>query len=392
MGTCAVLMRDSGRRSFPGCLCSGRSSQLSRIPAVSRRAVGLILMIATCFWICGCSGSDVGSQSEVKSGTQPSAAPDSSSDDTVLVTAWPLFDMTRFIAGDHLNVEPAVRVRHAAETSDSGTLKRSAASAGNTDSPNSGLQTAAATQPVSRLWRPKVSDVKRMQSAVLIVMNGADYEPWQQRVSLPRSRVLVTTKEFSTELIEIPDAVVHQHGPEGGHSHPGTVWATWMDPELASRQSQQIASSLVARKPEHQQNFDTRAAQLQQQLRTLDDRIQQLAEKKLPEDFAVLGDGPYYQYIVRRLGWKFSYLHWPEADQPISDSDASTLKAQLNGKPSRLFLMMSRRDTAAEQRAVSAGLRVVRIDLCETAENEGRSFPERMQENLNRLADAVSDL
>jgi zinc transport system substrate-binding protein len=300
--------------------------------------------------------------------------------------------MTRIIAGDQFNVEPAVRVRPVAETSVSGTLQHSAAAAPATDSANAGNPVRAATQPVSRLWRPKVSDVRRMQNAVLIVMNGADYEPWQQRVSLPRTRILETTKDFQKELIEIPDAVVHQHGPEGGHSHPGTVWATWLDPELAMRQSQQIASSLVTRKPEHQQDFDTRAAQLQQQLKTLDDRIQQLTEKKLPEDFAVLGDGPYYQYLVRRLGWKFSYLHWPEAVQPVSDSDASSLKTQLNDKPSRLFLMMSGRDTAAEQLAVSVGLRVVRIDLCETAENQPRSFPERMQENLNRLADAVSDL
>lgn len=48
---------------------------------------------------------------------------------------------------------------------------------------------------------------------------------------------------------EDSDAVTHQHGPDGKHAHPGTVWATWLDPELLNSQLNQVTESLVRASP-----------------------------------------------------------------------------------------------------------------------------------------------
>ena len=38
-------------------------------------------------------------------------------------------------------------------------------------------------------WSPTANDARAMQQAALVLLSGAGYEPWKDRVSLPRSRV-----------------------------------------------------------------------------------------------------------------------------------------------------------------------------------------------------------
>ena len=80
-------------------------------------------------------------------------------------------------------------------------------------------------------WEPSGDQIAEFQSADLILLNGADYAKWTLRATLPWSRTIVTCEGMEEELIEIPDAVVHSHGPEGEHSHAGLVSETWLDPD-----------------------------------------------------------------------------------------------------------------------------------------------------------------
>ena len=55
-------------------------------------------------------------------------------------------------------------------------------------------------------WSPTVDDAKTMQQARLILVSGAGYEPWKDRVSLPGSRTRDTAAGYYDQLIRIPDA------------------------------------------------------------------------------------------------------------------------------------------------------------------------------------------
>lgn len=246
----------------------------------------------------------------------------------------------------------------------------------------------------SRHWQPRANDVQTLQHAKLILISGAGYEPWRDRVSLPGSRLKDTATGYYDQFIRIPDAVSHQHGPEGQHSHPGTVWATWMDPDLAISQLAQVTGSLIRIAPEKKAELESSSAKLKAQLESLNPLIADLSALTKTRDITVVSDGPYYQYLLNRLGWKFSYLHWDESEAP-SDKDREELTTLVKSLPEstqRLFLMSTRRSPVAEQLADAAGFTVVQMDLCEFPVSPVVPLVERLRANLERLKSAIDGL
>ena len=224
-------------------------------------------------------------------------------------------------------------------------------------------------------WSPTVDDVNIMQQARLIFFSGAGYEPWKDRVSLPGSRTRDTATGYYDQFIRIPDAVKHQHGPDGAHSHPGTVWATWLDPALCAAE-----------------------ASLSAELNSLNALIETINSAANNEALTLFSDAPHYQYLTRRLGWTLNYLHWDLADT-ISDANRTELLDAFKADPSnvltpqnsRIFLLDLRHSTATEDFVRQSGGIVVRIDLCENASPKVHSLPNRLKQNLARIRDAIEE-
>ena len=98
-------------------------------------------------------------------------------------------------------------------------------------------------------WMPDPATITAYQQADLILLNGASYAKWVNKVSLPRSRMVNTSAGFSDRYIRLADAVTHSHGPEGAHAHHGTAFTTWLDFELAAQQAKTIAEALGRQRP-----------------------------------------------------------------------------------------------------------------------------------------------
>jgi len=245
-------------------------------------------------------------------------------------------------------------------------------------------------------WSPTSADAEIMQQARLILINGAGYEPWKDRVSLPGSRMRDTAAGYYDQLIRIPDAVSHQHGPDGPHSHPGTVWATWLDPELCIAQLHQVSVNCGRLLPERKQSIETAEARLAAELNSLNVMIDTIKATDSDEIPAVFSDAPHYQYLTRRLGWTLSYLHWDLAGS-LSDANRRELLDAFSANPTDtltqnsrpLFLLDSRHSADTEDFVRKSGGTVVRIDLCEAASPESTSLPNRMKQNLQRILDAI---
>ena len=280
----------------------------------------------------------------------------------IVVTSQPLLQMTQGIVGDAADVVLVVP--------------------GDTSSPD---------------WSPTADDAKTMQQARLIFINGAGYEPWKDRVSLPGSRMRDTAAGYYDQLIRIPDAVRHQHGPDGPHSHPGTVWATWLDPELCTAQLHHVSVNCGRLLPERQKSFESTEARLSAELNSLNASIDSIKAAASDESLVVFSDAPHYQYLTRRLGWTLNYVHWDLANT-LSDANRKELLATFNLNTNgtltrsnrRLFLLDSRHSAATEDFVRDSGSIVVRIDLCETASPESTSLADRLKQNLQRIRDAVA--
>lgn len=247
-------------------------------------------------------------------------------------------------------------------------------------------------------WSPTADDAKTMQQARLILISGAGYEPWKDRVSLPGSRMRDTAAGYYDQLLRIPDAVKHQHGHDGPHSHPGTVWATWLDPELCNAQLHLVSVNCGRLLTERKLSIEAAEARLSAELNSLSVMIDSIKAAASDEALVVFSDAPHYQYLTRRLGWTLNYLHWDLADT-LSDANRTELldafnantRDALNRDKRRIFLLDSRHPADTEDFVRKSGGTVVRIDLCETASPENTSLPNRLQQNLQRIRDAIEE-
>lgn len=241
-------------------------------------------------------------------------------------------------------------------------------------------------------WSPKADDARTMQQAGLVLISGAGYEPWKDRVSLPQSRVRDTAAGYYDQLIRLPDAVTHQHGPDGSHSHPGTVWATWLDPDLCAAQVHQVSLHCVRLMPDQKQEIETAEAKLSAELNRLNAIILSIKAASEDKELVVYSDAPNYSYLTRRFGWKLRYLHW-RSFETLTDADQSELldhfkskaDTSTSGNELRLFLLDSRHSIATEKFINDAGGTVIRIDLCETPDSGPATLPDRLKQNLQRI-------
>ena len=245
----------------------------------------------------------------------------------------------------------------------------------------------------SRHWEPSGVDARALQQAKLILISGAGYEPWKDRVSLPGSRVKDTAAGYYEQFIRIPDAVSHQHGPAGKHDHPGTVWATWLDPDLAIAQLQHVTNQCQRLTPDQKSRMEAAATKLRAQLDALNPLIAELKRLPMPEGFQVYSDGPFYQYLTTRLGWPLVYMHWDDSAEELSNEnqlELTDILAMSPASPRRIFLLSTQRATSVEGFVANIGLTVVRIDLCEHPIKPATPFTDRLRENLQRLKGALT--
>ena len=314
------------------------------------RSSGFIL--AACLLICGCS--------EVKDSSSTDRLSNSTADKkpVVVVTSQPLFEVADLLAGDHIEVHKITPDNIA-----------------------------------SRNWKPQKEDVTRLQNADLILISGAGYEPWKDRVSLPGSRLKDTAAGYYSRFIRIPDAVTHQHGPEGKHAHPGTVWATWLDPELAESQCTRIADLFAELRPGASNEISAAATKIKTQLAKTQTLAAEISAQSSAQRINVVGDSPHYHYLTSKLGWEFQYVHWDESRELTSvvKDELTALADKLPKDQPRFFLLNSLHSESTASFATAVGFKVIRIDLCEYpwSETSPNSFFERLHSNFLRLQSAL---
>ena len=210
-------------------------------------------------------------------------------------------------------------------------------------------------------WKPDLSVISEYQEADLILLNGANYAKWTRSATLPRSRLINTSAAAADLYIEIPDAIVHQHGPGGEHSHPGLASTIWLDPSIAIMQVEEIRRALARLLPEEQASIDANAAELITDLETLD--------SELTDVFAELGDRPLlfahpvYQYLAQRYGINGVDLRW-QPDQAPSETDWAELESIQEGHSAEIVLWSREPAPETVRQLEGMGIRSVVYSPC----------------------------
>jgi len=230
-------------------------------------------------------------------------------------------------------------------------------------------------------WTPGAETIAKFQRADLILLNGAGYARWVARASLPRRRLVDTSKAFRDRFISIENALTHAHGPSGAHAHAGTAFVTWLDPTQAIAQAHAIERAFARARPSEGKRFEERLKRLVADLEALD---RDLAAAFKP--FAgrpLVASHPVYQYLARRYALELKSVTW-EPDQPPRAEDWRALHALLDGHRAQLMLWEGAPLRETEIRLSALGLRSVVFDPCANRPADG-DFMRVMHDNVAAL-------
>ena len=162
-------------------------------------------------------------------------------------------------------------------------------------------------------WSPNSETIQKYQKADLIILNGADYAKWTQKVSLPMLRLVDTSRAFADDLIQIQTKTTHSHGPAGEHSHAGTAFTTWLDFSQAAQQAEAIYLALSRKMPDLKSELTANYEALKKDLIELDEKMTALGTEL--QGVPLIASHPIYQYMARRYNLNLKMVMWePDAD------------------------------------------------------------------------------
>jgi zinc transport system substrate-binding protein len=229
-------------------------------------------------------------------------------------------------------------------------------------------------------WQPGPEVVGQYQSADLILLNGAGYARWLERVTLPASGMVNTSAAFEDQLVGVEGAVTHAHGPGGEHAHEGVAFTTWLDPTLAMQQAAAIERAFAQAWPEHAEAFAAGLASLEADLTVLDE---QLAAAVADPTQPLLASHPIYQYLERRYGLNIESVQW-EPEEPPSGGMWRDFRRLLSDHPARWMLWEGEPIAETAARLRELGVELVVFDQSGNVPQSG-DYLSVMQENVRSL-------
>lgn len=230
-------------------------------------------------------------------------------------------------------------------------------------------------------WQPRAEEVAVFQSAALVLLNGASYEKWLDRVSLPRHLLADTSAGFASEFIQVQDAVTHNHGKEGAHAHSGTAFTTWLDLRQAQQQAEAIRAALVRLVPAAEADLNQRASALKSDLEKLDADLREVA--KAIGDRPLVASHPVYQYFARRYQLRIEPVLW-EPEVVPDEAALDALKGLLAQHPAQWMIWEGEPAAASVAKLAALGIKSVVFDPCGNRPESG-DWLSVMRQNVANL-------
>lgn len=235
-------------------------------------------------------------------------------------------------------------------------------------------------------WRPSISDISAIQSADLVLLNGAGFATWVDRVSLSRSKLVNTSASIEDQFI-VTESITHSHGEGTEHSHEGLASYTWLDPSLAIAQAEAVAAAISARGIAPVEDVENRLTALRSELNALDaEAATALADLT---DVQMIATHPRYQYFARRYGLSIAALEWDAGAMP-TDAEIADLRSLVEDSGARVLIWEAEPPAAAFE--ITSGLGLQNVVFPTLAQGvEDRTFSGAFAEAIAAMAEIGSD-
>ena len=241
-------------------------------------------------------------------------------------------------------------------------------------------------------WMPDRDTITAYQNASLIIINGAGFEKWVDKVSLPEDSTVDSCANLGEPLIQFTNSTTHSHGPAGEHTHVGIDGHTWVDPINALSQAETVYQAMVKMYPDFAGEFEQGYAVLKDQLEKLNAEFTELSKGK--EGVALLCSHPAYNYISRRYSWNTHNLDL-DPEGPLSDEQVAEIKHVMESHPAKVLIWES--EPCEENVKIAKeqlGLDSIVFSPCELMSDEdiasGQNYLTVMEQNIQAMKQAFA--
>ncbi len=295
--------------------------------------------VAAALWLAACSGDPA-----------PSGKP------LVITSVYPIYELTRQIAGDAAEVVALV---------------------------------PPGVEPHD--WEPAPQDLARIKRAAMFVYNGAGLEPWVDKLAgeIRASSVPLVRASDGIALVSAEPARVA--GADPGQAPPDPH--VWLDPVLAESMVVTIAAALERADPAHAASYRDNAAALAARLRALHQSYAKGLERCARRE--IVASHAAFTYLARRYGLTVVSIAGvaPEAE-PTPAQLAAIVRFARDRKVQYIFSETLVGSRLAETLAREVGARTLTFNPIEglTADERaaGKGYLTLMEQNLANLRLALN--
>lgn len=235
-------------------------------------------------------------------------------------------------------------------------------------------------------WSPSASTISQLQTADLILLHGAGFEVWQDKVSLPSTRTIVLSSTWGDQLIAVPKSFSHQHGPRGATDNVEYAWATWLSPALLRKQIELISRELAARIPGRSSEIQSRSTKLIHEVDQLSSELAGLLDDHISgQTVTIFVDDPNLLYLTSAMQSSSTHtvysVEMAQAEEVTKhSSDASITERQL---------LLTTGDHS-DHDGLTTSSATARIDLCDRP-NAQSSMLKRMRLNYKQMTQLLAE-
>jgi zinc transport system substrate-binding protein len=230
-------------------------------------------------------------------------------------------------------------------------------------------------------WMPDAKTIAAYQQADLILLNGAHYAKWVEKVTLPRSRMVDTSRRFRDQYITVKNVFTHSHGPEGKHAHEDAAFTTWLDFTLAAKQAKAVEKALSRKRPQFSGTFQENYAEFEKDLLVLDSEIKEIVSNN--PSLPLVVSHPVYDYLSRRYELNIRSVHW-EPDEMPTVEQWMELKGILKNHPAEWMIWEREPQKDSVEGLKLMGVSSIVFDPCGNVPREG-DFMEVMRKNMRNF-------
>jgi zinc transport system substrate-binding protein len=246
---------------------------------------------------------------------------------------------------------------------------------------------------------PSPGDVTSMHDADVVILQGADYEPWGEDIAAQLegkdvAMIQVASKLDLNEYDSDEHAEEHEDehedeeedhaDDEHGHEHGEYDPHTWLDPVLAMQMVDVITSAMVDASGEHAEVFRANAATLRDEFAALDAKYKEGLENCARDEVIVSHDA--YGYLSDRYGITMHAIAGISTQDEPSAEVLATLKDEAAEGMTHILTEENSVKRFAQTLASETGLTMLPFDpLAVPAVNGETDMIDRARMNLVQL-------